>query len=114
MAYPIAKLTIRPIINLWIKEVNGLRNIPEKGPFIVAANHESYMDHMIILCTLVPYLNKKIHFLSKKEHFNNPVKAMWHRWAGAIPLDRQAGGKEALIWAINALKQGKIILKETL
>ena len=109
MAYPIAKLTIRPIINLWIKEVNGLRNIPEKGPFIVAANHESYMDHMIILCTLVPYLNKKIHFLSKKEHFNNPVKAMWHRWAGAIPLDRQAGGKGALGWAVKSLKLGKII-----
>jgi 1-acyl-sn-glycerol-3-phosphate acyltransferase len=109
MAYPIAKLTIKPAIDLWIKEVNGLQNVPRGKPFIVAANHESYMDHLIIMCTLVPYLNTKIHFLSKKEHFSNPIKSMWHRWAGAIPLDRKAGGKEALRWAVKALKQGKII-----
>ncbi|MCH8329185.1 MAG: 1-acyl-sn-glycerol-3-phosphate acyltransferase, partial [Nanoarchaeota archaeon] len=87
----------------------GLKNVPKKGAFIVAANHASYMDHLIIVCTLVSYLNRKVHFLSKKEHFSNPLKAMWHKWAGAIPLDRQAGGKEALEWAINALKHGKII-----
>ena len=109
MVYPIAKLTIKPVIDLWVKEVNGMQNVPSGGSFIVAANHESYMDHLIIMCTLVPYLNRKVHFLSKKEHFSNPLKSMWHKWAGAIPLDRQAGGKETLIWAIKALKQGKII-----
>lgn len=109
MVYPIAKRIIPPITRLWIKKVNGLENVPKNKNFIVAANHESYMDHFFILCTLIPYLNKKIHFLSKKEHFNNPLKFTWHKWAGAIPLDRQAGGKNALRWAINALKQGKII-----
>jgi 1-acyl-sn-glycerol-3-phosphate acyltransferase len=109
MVYPIGKRIIPPIIRLWIKKVNGLENVPKDRNFIVAANHESYMDHFFILCTLVPYLNKKIHFLSKKEHFDNPLKAAWHKYAGAIPLDRQAGGKKALRWAIKALKQGKII-----
>ena len=110
MVYPIiGKRIIPPIIRLWIKEANGLENVPKNRNFIVAANHESYMDHFFILCTLIPYLNKKIHFLSKKEHFNNPLKAAWHNYAGAIPLDRQAGGKKALRWAIKALKQGKII-----
>ena len=109
MVYPIGKRTIAPIIRLWIKEVNGLQNIPKKGAFIVAANHESYMDHLIIVSTLVCYLNKKIHFLSKKEHFDNIFKKVWHTYAGAIPLDRQAGGTEALKWAIKALKEEKII-----
>ena len=86
-----------------------MENIPKKGAFIVAANHESYMDHLIVVCTVMPYLNKKVHFLSKKEHFNNPIKSIWHRWAAAIPLDREAGGKEALRWAVKALKHGKII-----
>ncbi len=109
MVYSIAKIILPPITNLWIKEVDGLQNVPKKGAFIVAANHASYMDHFIIMCTLVPHLNRKVHFLSKKEHFSNPIKSMWHKWAGAIPLDRQSGGKEALKWAVQALKQGKII-----
>ena len=109
MAYPIGKLIIPPIASCWIKKVNGLENVPRKGPFIIAANHASYMDHLIIVCIFVKHTNQKVHFLSKKEHFDNPLKAAWHSYAGAIPLDREKGGKEALRWAIKALKHGKII-----
>ncbi len=109
MVYPTGKIVIAPIIKLWIKEVNGIDNVPKNGPFIIAANHESYMDHFIIVCTFILHLNKKIHFLSKKEHFDNIFKKAWHTYAGAIPLDRGAGGKEALKLAVRALKRGKII-----
>ncbi|MCH8003531.1 MAG: 1-acyl-sn-glycerol-3-phosphate acyltransferase [Nanoarchaeota archaeon] len=109
MVYPIGKIIFPSVFNLWIKKINGLENVPKKGAFIVTANHTSYMDHLIIMCTLVPYLNKKIHHLAKKEHFDNIFKKMWHTYAGAIPIDRQTGGKEALNWAVKVLKQGKII-----
>jgi len=109
MAYPIAKIIIPPIIKFWTKEVKGLENVPKKGPFIIAANHASYMDHFVIMCTLVPYLNKRIHHLAKKEHFDNIFKKIWHTYVGAVPLDREKGGKEALKWAVKALKKGKII-----
>lgn len=109
MVYPIAKIIIFPVIKFWIKKVNGLQNIPKEGAFIIAANHASYMDHFIILCTLIPYLNKKVHHLAKKEHFDNFFKKAWHTYAGAIPLDRESGGKEALKLAIKALRNGKII-----
>ena len=109
MVYPIGKLLIPLIFNRWIKKVTGLENIPKNGAFIVAANHASYMDHFIIMCTLVPYLNKKIHHLAKKEHFDSTFKKIWHTYGGAVPIDRQAGGKDALMWAVNALKKGKII-----
>jgi len=110
MVYPIAKIILPPIIDLWVKNTGGLQNIPKKGPFIIAANHESYMDHLIIVKTFVVHLNKKIHSLAKKEHFDNPIKSIWHKWGGAIPIDRQAGGKDALRWAVKALKHGKIIM----
>ena len=50
-----------------------------------------------------------MHFLSKKEHFSNPLKAKWHAWAGAIPLERNAKGTGTLKVAIKALNKGKII-----
>ncbi|MEK6984456.1 MAG: lysophospholipid acyltransferase family protein [Nanoarchaeota archaeon] len=109
MVYPIGKRIIPTIFRFWIKKVNGLENVPKHGHFIIAANHASYMDHFVIMCTLIPYLNKKIHHLAKKEHFNNILKKVWHTYVGAVPLDREEGGKEALIWAIQALKAGKII-----
>ena len=109
MVYSISKRIVLPIVRLWIKRINGAENIPDKGPFIVASNHASYLDHYLILYPLILSLNKKVHFLAKKEHFDKPVKAAWHTYGGAIPVDRQAGGKEGLKWGIKALKQGKII-----
>lgn len=109
MAYPIGKRIVFPIVKFWIKEIKGIENIPRNGAFILAANHASYMDHFCLGYVIVPYLNKKLHFLAKKEHFDNMLQKIWHTYSGAIPIDRQAGGKEALIWAIKALKEGKII-----
>jgi 1-acyl-sn-glycerol-3-phosphate acyltransferase len=109
MVYTLIKLTIIPLIKLWIKKVDGLENIPKKGAFILAANHASYMDHLILMSTLIPYLDRRIHHLAKKEHFDNIFKKAWHNYGGAIPIDREAGGKEALKWAAKALKDGRII-----
>ena len=108
MVYPIGKRIVFPIAKLWIKEINGMENIPKDKPFIIAANHSSYMDHFGMGLLIVPHLNKKLHFLAKKEHFEGMQK-IWHKYAGAIPLDREKGGKDALKWAIHALNEGKII-----
>ena len=109
MVYPIGKRIIPPIVKFfWVKKVNGLQNLPKKGPFIIAANHASYMDHFI-MTMLIPHLNRKIHFLAKKEHFEGFFKSAWHTYAGAIPIDRKKGGKKTLKWAIKTLKEGKII-----
>jgi len=108
MVYEIPKITLLPFTKLWIKKIEGTENLP-KAPFIIAANHSSYMDHFALCNIVVPKYNKKLHFLAKKEHFDRFFERMWHIYAGAIPLDRQAGGKKALKWAMKALKQGKII-----
>jgi len=109
MVYPIGKRIIPPVISLWIDKVNGLENVPKEGPFIIAANHASYMDHFIIMCTFIPFLDRKVHHLAKKELFDSKLKKVWHSHWGAIPIDRESGGKETLEFAIKALKKGKII-----
>ncbi|MBI2656242.1 1-acyl-sn-glycerol-3-phosphate acyltransferase [Candidatus Woesearchaeota archaeon] len=109
MVYATTKLTIIPTVKLWVRKVNGLENLPKEGAFIAAANHASYFDHLTIASYLISHLDRKVHFLAKKEHFDNVFKKAWHTYAGAIPIDRQSGGKEALKWAIKALRQGKII-----
>ena len=109
MVHEIPKLIIIPVVNLWVKKITGLENAPKNCAFILAANHSSYMDHLIVGSTIIPYLDKKIHYLAKKEHFDNFLERKWHNYVGAIPVDRQSGGKKALKHAIKALKHGEII-----
>ena len=102
------KVTLPHFFNLYIKKVHGIENIPEKGPFIVAANHTSYFDHLLIASTLL--LKKKVYvrFLAKKEHFAGTQK-FWHKLVDAIPLDRQKNWEEGLYMAYQELKKGTII-----
>jgi len=110
MVHSIAKIILMPWIKaLFIRKVEGIGNIPKGTGFIVAANHCSYLDHYLISSIIVPYLNKKVHYLAKKEHFDSLHQRLWHKWVGAIPIDRQSGGKDALIKAASYLKDGKII-----
>ena len=97
------------IANLWIRKVRGMKNIPRnKMGFIAATNHASYIDHFIFGGTLIHGTGRMIYFLAKKEHFEGSQK-IWHKFLHAIPIDREAGGKEALRKAIKALKEKKMI-----
>jgi len=109
MDYPILGRIIPPVVGLWIKKIKGLEGIPRRGGFIISANHGSYLDHLILSSIVVKHIGRKIHYLAKKEHFEGFFQRRWHKHTGAIPVDRQTGGKAALKVAIDYLKSGKVI-----
>ncbi len=109
MVYSITKRIFYILTRLWTKKIKGLKNIPKDRNYVIAANHASYVDHLMLSSILAVHLNKKIHYLAKKEHFQTFFQKVWHRYAGAIPIDRQSGGKKALKTAIKYLKNNKVI-----
>lgn len=110
MAYPIAKHIISLIIDPFFDKCTGIENIPKDKGAILAANHSSYLDHFIVGTSIVSKLNKVAYFLAKKEHFDTFIQRQWHKYLRAIPIDRQAGGQEALKKAIQHLKKGDLIM----
>src|SRR3989338_2204611 len=114
MAYSISKILLVPIFKLWIRDVDGLENIPIDSPFILAPNHSSYMEHMLISSIIVPKLGKKLYFIAKKEHFEGISQKLWHRiwtrYVGYIPIDRSKVGEKALKKAVSYLNRGGVIV----
>lgn len=86
--------------------ITGQEAMPPFGPLLVASNHLSYND----AGTLVVALPRPIVFLAKKELWNNPIGRFYCDAVGAVPLDRQRGGGEALRYALDALQQDRAIL----
>jgi 1-acyl-sn-glycerol-3-phosphate acyltransferase len=109
MVYPLGRIFVYRPLTAFIRRIKGLENIPKDRGFIVAANHCSYVDHFMVGAFLVVHLNKKVHFLAKREHFQGWFQKLWHNWTSAIPIDREAGGKKALKEAVKCLKKGGII-----
>jgi len=109
LCYKIVRKLVLIAIWPFMGKVIGLNNIPKNKPVILAANHASYLDHYIIGAYVSDKLDRHVHFLSKKEHFDNFFKRAWHNFLKAIPVDREAGGKKALEIALMYLKDGEII-----
>ena len=58
-------------------EVEGLENLPERGPAILASNHLAVMDSFF-LPLMVP---RRIYFLAKAEYFNGTgIKGRFQAW----------------------------------
>lgn len=91
------KTTCRP-------EVTGLENVPESGGFIVASNHLSFFDSVIIQA-MSP---RMVHFFAKAEYFNRTgirgrmMKGFFES-VGSIPVER--GEQAASVAALEELVQ---------
>lgn len=82
--------------------VRGVDNVPEEGPLIVVANHQSNMDPPL----LAPLIPRRLKFLAKESLFKNSI-ASWflHAW-GAYPVNRETRDVRAMRWALEYLQQG--------
>lgn len=83
--------------------------IPSVGPVIIASNHTSNLDVMVIGSWLTPRLGRRIHWLGKKEVFTWPIVGWAAANGGVHPVDRGAADVEAFRMASRILDEGNIL-----
>ncbi|MGH2726810.1 MAG: HAD-IB family hydrolase, partial [Actinomycetota bacterium] len=89
-------------------EVEGDEHLPREGAFIVAANHRSYLDGLV-LAAIGSRRGRKLRFLGKREIFEAPVLGHIAYAAGQIPVDRGSGSLRPLREALDALERGQAV-----
>jgi len=106
---------LRPIVSVgyrlvWRPTVTGVKNIPATGPVILASNHLSFIDSVVIPLT-VP---RQVRFLAKAEYFEGHGlrgfgSRMFFTAVDAIPVHRtsQRDAVGALEIAMDVLEQGQ-------
>jgi 1-acyl-sn-glycerol-3-phosphate acyltransferase len=90
----------------------GRKNLPRRGPVILASNHLSFSDHFF---GPLP-LPRKVVFLAKSEYFTGKgIKGLASRLffsgVGQIPIDRAGGeaSERALTSGLRVLAEGKVL-----
>jgi 1-acyl-sn-glycerol-3-phosphate acyltransferase len=85
--------------------VEGVENVPRKGPLLVACNHVSEMDPPVLGSTLP----RTLHFMAKKELFRGSFWRSFFRELRAFPVDRKGGDRAALRIAREVLLEGNAL-----
>lgn len=109
MVYPISRYTLFPFLRSLVSSAKGLEHLPKKTPFIIAANHVSQTDPLLISATLFPVHPKKIHYISIYREVGKFFKeTIAKKWAGCVLLDQQNRAK-AVDDCVEVLKTGDIV-----
>lgn len=110
MLYEVTHTIVPPVAKaIWRPTVEGLDNLPAEGPVIVASNHLSFADSLVIPI-VAP---RKVTFLAKEQYFTGTgVKGAltrgWFRGIGMIPVDRDdsRSALASLDIALDVLSKG--------
>lgn len=110
MLKALSRLFLAPVARmLWRPRIIGRRNVPKTGPVILASNHRSFIDSVVI--TLVA--PRSVSFLAKAEYFTGRglrgrISRSFFTSIGAIPVVRGAGSaaQDALDSGLKVLQHG--------
>ena len=105
--FRISRFFLRPIVGvLWGFSSTGADRIPASGPVIIASNHSSNWDPILISLGC----RRDVHFMAKKELFKNPLSGALLKSVNAIPVRRGLLDRRALRGASRLLKNDKVLL----
>jgi 1-acyl-sn-glycerol-3-phosphate acyltransferase len=112
--YWVTKVALTPVLTVALRpHVEGIRHVPKSGPAILACNHVSYLD-WLLLPLVVRF--RRISFLAKLEYFTRPgLKGALQRYfftaTGQVAIDRSGAdaATAALRTASRLLDEGRLV-----
>lgn len=89
--------------------VKGLENVPAKGPFIMAPNHQSFLDGPLVVAGLPKSVINQCYFYATEEHVRNAFAKSFARHNNIILMERK-NLKDSIFKLGEVLKEGKSIV----
>ena len=84
-------------------EVEGMEKIPEQGPFLLIANHQSYLDPILIQAIL----HRPMYTMAKSTEFSNPVIGAMLKRLKSFPVRRFEIDPQAVRIVLRHLEAGR-------
>jgi len=86
--------------------ISGRRNVPRRGPALLIANHQSFLDPIVIGIAS----RRHLCYLARKTLFRNRVFGTLLSSLNTVPVDQEGVAKEGLKTILQELKEGSAVL----
>ncbi len=91
-------------------KIRGLENLPEKGPYLLCSNHQSYIDPIVMVSTF-PWRRFRLTFaLGTSEIFGKGFMRRLARWLRVVVLDPDANLVPAMRAGAFGLNHGRVLI----
>jgi long-chain acyl-CoA synthetase len=91
-------------------KIRGLENLPEKGPYLLCSNHQSYIDPIVMASTLPWRLFRLTFALGTSEIFGKGFMRRLARWLRVVVLDPDANLVPAMRAGAFGLNHGRVLI----
>ena len=107
VSYLVAKVILYPVLLLYFRvRVEGDARLPRKGGLLLAANHFSYVDPLILGCMLP----RRLWFVMAEDQFEKPFLKTFSRLMDVIPIKAGAAFRIGPIKkCLSLLKGGRVV-----
>ena len=101
LLYHIGKFILKPIFKFYYNpKIIGKENIPKNGAILIVGNHKHLYDQ----CLAIIATKRPIHYMAKKEYFDNKKVAWFFKFTGCISVDRSRKDPNSISSALSVLK----------
>ncbi len=91
--------------------VEGLENLPERGSFVIAPNHVSFLDSFVVAASLDYRVLSRTYWAGWTGWaFGNPLTRLVSRRVRGLPIDPQRAGVSSLAFGAAVLARGKSLI----
>lgn len=90
-------------------KIVGEKNVPKKGPFIIAPNHQSFLDGPIVASGLSCKTLRNSYFFATEEHVKHPVVKSLAKRNNIILMEKR-NLKNSILKLSEVLKLGKNVV----
>ena len=99
--YKLGRFILGPIFKLYYNpKIINKEFIPKDGAILIAGNHKHLYDQ----CLTIIATKRGIHYMAKKEYFDNKKLAWFFKGTGCISVDRSKKDPHAVDLALSVLK----------
>ena len=91
-------------------ELKGLDHLPQEGPFILALNHVSHVDPLVVLISVPKTVFNQLYTLGWEPYFRGGIGKFMARLGHVIPVGADTSLVTVLQTSATVLKQSKSLL----
>jgi 1-acyl-sn-glycerol-3-phosphate acyltransferase len=90
---------------LWSLRTAGAQNVPRTGPVLALANHQSFLDPVLVGLAIPRY----VRFVHRQSLKKNKILAWWMASLRAIPIEHKGFSREGLQATLDSLADGNCV-----